>query len=155
MYLCEDGQFDSNCTKYQKCINKLRNEGRCFAYISSIGVIDEARRLGIAGKLIEIACEHARTKDPLCHGMGLNVLCTSIPTIRCYEKHNFKKLFVDKGYYNIGNKEIDAIYMIRSFGLPAHSLNKITIKDVGEEIVRAAFAVMKISENIANWFKKN
>ena len=110
----------SCCTRL---INYLKNWNNENAYISTIGVIDEARRLGIASRLLDIAYEKAKKKKN-CVSISLHVLTTNQQAIRCYEKNGFVHVCNVKNYYTIQGKTYDARYYVK----------KVRDKDNYEEI---------------------
>ncbi len=82
-------------------------------YIMTIGVIDEARRFGIGGELLDRAVNEARSRYPACEGISLHVVAYNHSAISFYKKKGYRELARFQEYYTINEKRYDALF----FGL--------------------------------------
>jgi len=76
--------------------------------IFKIVVKKDYRRMGIGSSLLNKVIEKLKEKEVLY--LTLEVRVSNLEAIKLYEKFNFKKISIKKGYYD--NFE-DAIYMVR------------------------------------------
>lgn len=85
------------------------------AYILTLGVVKEFRRLGIATylltRLIDLLTTGSVTQD--CKAVFLHVLSTNHVAIRFYEKLNFKRYRFLPFYYHINGGERDGYLYVR------------------------------------------
>ena len=96
----------------EKNLNDNRDKG--IAHICSIGVIDEARRLGIGKRLIEEAELYAMRMYENCIGLCLEVIETGKRAIGLYRKVGFTELYTKSDYYNIGGTLYNAIVFAKT-----------------------------------------
>jgi GNAT superfamily N-acetyltransferase len=82
------------------------------AYISTLGVIDEYRRLGLANLLVETFMKLVKDK---CLGIYLHVIEHNNVAMLFYEKIQFVKGDIIKDYYIINNACFDARIFYRLF----------------------------------------
>eukprot|EP00826_Nyctotherus_ovalis_P021709 TRINITY_DN1705_c0_g1_i7.p1 TRINITY_DN1705_c0_g1~~TRINITY_DN1705_c0_g1_i7.p1 ORF type:complete len:246 (-),score=58.05 TRINITY_DN1705_c0_g1_i7:134-871(-) len=92
--------------------NRLRNWGSENAYIGTIGVIDEARRLGVASQLIDLVHEEAK-KRKKCVSLSLHVMKVNEQAIKCYERNGFVHVCDISDYYEIKGEMHDAKYYVK------------------------------------------
>jgi len=111
----KDNTFVPNQDKLEQKVNLKNNKKKVVAHICSIGVIDEARRLGIGTNLIEFASQYAIANYDNCVGVTLNVISTGVRAIGLYEKCNFVRLFTVPNYYPIDNEYFDAYRYAKAF----------------------------------------
>jgi len=157
-YFCNN-KFDPNQKEEEQVVNAKNNFGKTIAYICSIGVIDEARRLGIGTKLVESANEYAAKNYRNCVGVSLHVISTGKRAIGLYERCKFTKLFTEPKYYNMSGKRIDAFCYAKSFDKPYIDNNliveflvnfllkkvKMIVRKLGE-LIKAVFYIKKAIE---------
>ena len=84
------------------------------AYIMTIGVMDEYRKMKIGTNLINKVNEIA-INDNLCVGIYLDVVHYNYGAIKFYQKNEFKKVAVIKRYYNINKNKYDAYVFLKIF----------------------------------------
>lgn len=77
------------------------------AHVMNIAVLEEYRRKGIAGKLLELMMQEASKRDA--QSMFLEVRQSNIPARNLYQKYGFTPVSVRKRYYSDNNE--DAIIM--------------------------------------------
>lgn len=110
------GEVSKEPTGWQGLRNSFLNLGKQIIEITSIGVIDEARGLGIGSKLINIAMEQGRKKWPeRTVGMSLHVIETSKAALSLYVKNGFVETRLVQNYYHMGGKWVAARYMLKGF----------------------------------------
>lgn len=88
------------------------------AYIMTIGVVDECRRLGLGTKLIERTIAVLNCKWPLCEVLYLHVVSYNESAIRFYlnERNKFIRLKTIKDHYVIYEKNYDAVLLYKDIG---------------------------------------
>ena len=79
-------------------------------YICSIGVIDEARKMGIGGQLLMKLEEKVRRMKE-CQTISLHVIAYNIMAIEFYKKRGFGIICTRRNYYTIFYKSYSAYYM--------------------------------------------
>lgn len=77
------------------------------AHVMNIAVLEEYRRKGIAGNLLELMMQEASKRDA--QSMFLEVRQSNIPARNLYQKYGFTPVSVRKRYYSDNNE--DAIIM--------------------------------------------
>ncbi len=82
-------------------------------YITSIGVADEARRLGVCTALLREVEKSARSDRPKCVCISLHVLETNKAARGCYEKNGFQFASLIKGYYTMFGKRHNGLYYVK------------------------------------------
>lgn len=102
--------------------NYLWNMCSVNAYIMTIGVIDEARRLGVASMLINHVVATIKSTRKDCIALALHVIEKNMTAIKCYEKNQFVHVFDVPNYYDILGKHYNGKYYIRHIG-PAIKIN--------------------------------
>lgn len=120
-----NGVFKTHVSRQEQAENAVRNGEKTVAYVCSIGVVDEARRLGIGSKLIELAAQYAASNYPNCVGISLNVISTGVRAIGLYEKCKFVRLFTVPRYYEFDGKKFDAYYYAKTFDKNENKKNNI------------------------------
>lgn len=106
--ICRNINFNEEVQSYIKC------EDYRFAYIMTIGVIDEVRRMNIGTKLLNKIINIALT-DNLCVGVCLDVIYYNNVAINFYKKNNFKNVSTIKNYYNLKGTHYDSEVFLRIF----------------------------------------
>ena len=100
--------------KYNRVLNFCTNhKDFVFGHVSIIGVIEEARRLGIASSLINMAKQIALQEKPGIIAQSLHTISKGKATVACYEKLEFQKAFTIPEFYVINGKRMDARFYIR------------------------------------------
>ena len=84
------------------------------AYIMSLGVIDECRKMNIGTNLIKDIFNYCIYFD-LCVGVYLNVISHNISAKKFYEKNGLECVKTIKDFYNIEDKLYDSDVYIRIF----------------------------------------
>ena len=98
----EEVQFNLNCCEdYYRC-----------AYIMTIGVLDECRRMNIGSKLVE-EINNIALRSNFCVGICLDVVYYNYSAIKFYKKNNFKKVATIKNYYNINKIKYDSYVFLK------------------------------------------
>ena len=106
--ICDNINFSEEVKSYLAC------EGYRIAYIMTIGVLDEYRKLHIGSKILDIIINQL-LYDDLCVGIYLDVVSYNNAAIKFYEKNKFENVTVIKNYYNIKNEVYDSIVFVRIF----------------------------------------
>ena len=107
--ICRNINFNEEVQSYIKC------EDYRFAYIMTIGVLDEYRRMNIGTKLLNKIINIALT-DNLCVGVCLDVVYYNQIAINFYKKNNFKKVSTIKNYYtNLKGGSYDSEVFLKIF----------------------------------------
>eukprot|EP01022_Parablepharisma_sp_SALTPOND_P027970 TRINITY_DN6880_c0_g1_i1.p1 TRINITY_DN6880_c0_g1~~TRINITY_DN6880_c0_g1_i1.p1 ORF type:complete len:273 (+),score=13.87 TRINITY_DN6880_c0_g1_i1:64-819(+) len=99
--------------KWHRAAKFCTNYNARVALIQTIGVIDEARRLGIATELMQQVVKIAKREKINMFGFTLQVVEFNKPAINCYEKNGFKFLFTVPQYYRIRRVDYNARYYIK------------------------------------------
>ena len=86
---------------------------RVGAYIATIGIIDECRRLGLGSMLLSKVTEILREQYTNCEVLYLHVVDYNETAIRFYEKNDFRTLKRMKNHYLILGKEYDALVLYK------------------------------------------
>jgi len=92
-------------------------------YITTLGVIDEYRKKGIATILLKKLVEFCETERPSINAIYLHVLTTNYAAIKFYEKHTFTCVRKLLNYYDLGDHSLDSFIYIMYIneGLPPGS----------------------------------
>ena len=106
--ICNESKFRENIPSvlYDQNIIDLCFSNKKCAYINTIGVIDEYRKLKVASKLIEIMIEDLKNKNVI--AVYLHVILHNLSAIKFYEKINWNYWGIIKGHYYINRKTYDA-----------------------------------------------
>jgi len=100
---------ESRCTRVTNYFRNWRNEN---LYITTIGVIDEARRLGIATTFLNILYEKAKER-PNCISISLHVKENNYPARKCYERNEYIHVFTVPNYYRYKKESSNGLYYIK------------------------------------------
>lgn len=84
------------------------------AYIMTLGVIDEFRRMKIASKLIEKTKEKC-LEDNLNVCLFLDVITYNLSAIRFYERNGFEEVTTIKNYYKLEGEIYDSKVYVKPF----------------------------------------
>lgn len=95
------------------------NHEAAFSHVQTIGVVDEARGLGIAGELMRQVSRVAKEQGMNLIGFTLHVIEFNEAAIRCYVSNGYKFMFMVPGYYTIDRKRYDGLYYLKCL-LPAN-----------------------------------
>ena len=106
--ICENIDFQEEVQSYLRC------EDYICAYIMTIGVMDECRKLNIGSNLVKYVVNKA-LMDNICIGVYLDVICYNSCAIKFYEKNGFKKVSTIKNYYNIKGQLYDCEVFLKIF----------------------------------------
>ena len=106
--ICNESKFRENIPSvlYEQNIIDLCFSNKKCAYINTIGVIDEYRKLKVASKLIEIMIEDLKNKNVI--AVYLHVILHNLSAIKFYEKINWNYWGIIKEHYYINRKTYDA-----------------------------------------------
>jgi ribosomal protein S18 acetylase RimI-like enzyme len=90
------------------------------AYIMTIGVVDECRRLGLGTKLIDETVRILHRDFPQCSLLYLHVVTYNESAIRFYlnERNGFIRFNEIKDHYVIFEKNYDAVTLYKVIGPP-------------------------------------
>ena len=99
----EEAKFFLSGNKFYHC-----------AYIMSLGVIDECRKMGIATTMLKSILNYIISFDFVV-GIYLNVISTNISAKKFYEKNGLKCVNHIKDYYPIENKTYDCDVYLKIF----------------------------------------
>ncbi len=103
-----------NINIQEEVISYLRCEDYNCAYIMTIGVLDECRKLGIGTNLVKYILNEA-LNDRLCVGCYLDVIYYNNSAIKFYEKNGFKKISTIKNYYDLKGDHYDCEVYLKVF----------------------------------------
>ena len=84
------------------------------AYIMSLGVIDECRKMGIGTNMLRSIFNYAIYSD-ICVGVYLNVISSNASGKKFYEKNGFVKVNNLKDFYDIEGKKYESDVYIKIF----------------------------------------
>ena len=121
----EIGKEISDNINYEEEV-KLFLSGEKFyhcAYIMSLGVIDECRKMGIATTMLKSIYNYIICFD-LVVGIYLNVISTNTSAKKFYEKNGLKCVNHIKDFYPVGNKVYDCDVYIKIFSKKEKELCK-------------------------------
>lgn len=96
------------------------------AYILTLGVVDELRKLGIASKLLEKSIEEIRFADPNCRVVFLHVIEYNTPAKKLYEKNGFRGFKFEPNFYCIGEQLYGGILYYKEMNAREGSIRKLT-----------------------------
>ena len=99
----EEVKFLFSCDKYYYC-----------AYIMSLGVIDECRKMGIGSNMLRSIFNYAIYSD-ICVGVYLHVISSNVSGKKFYEKNGFVKVNNLKDFYDIEGKKYESDVYIKIF----------------------------------------
>lgn len=83
------------------------------AYIMTIGVVDECRRLGLGTKLLNFTIEKLQELYPTCEIIYLHVVDYNETAIKFYERNGFTIHRRNKQHYEIFGKPYDALTLYK------------------------------------------
>lgn len=83
------------------------------AYIMTIGVVDECRRMGLGTMLLEEVTKILRQTWTKCEILYLHVVDYNESALRFYERNNFSTLKRLKSHYYIFEKPYDALLLYK------------------------------------------
>ena len=106
--ICQNINFQEEVISYLRC-----EDYNC-AYIMTIGVLDECRKLGIGTNLINYINNKALS-DKICIGTYLDVIYYNKSAIKFYEKNGFKKVTTLKNYYDLKGVYYDCEVFLKVF----------------------------------------
>jgi len=140
--------------RLSKIINFCNNINCVLGHILTIGVIDEARRLGIASELMNQIQFYAKILGKNLIGISLHVCEFNIAAIKCYEKNGYKHVLTEVDYYTIFNKKYDGLYYIKPLFYDPKNTKNTIIKC--ENIFKNENYIFElISQNIADFIIKD
>lgn len=93
------------------------------AYIMTLGIIDECRRLKIGSELISKAIDIV-LDDPLCICLYLDVIDYNKSAIQFYLKNNFEEVTTIKNYYHINEEVYDSYVYVRVLTIEEKKIHK-------------------------------
>ena len=118
---------DTEVSRNFSCCTQLKNYFRNWSnlnlYIITIGVIDEARRLGIASWFINYLFDKGNSIEN-CVSISLHVMEENIAAINCYEKLGFIHVHDKNDYYYFMNEIHNGRYYVKKL----HEDNNVTIE---------------------------
>mmetsp|Transcript_3708 Transcript_3708/g.2431 ORF Transcript_3708/g.2431 Transcript_3708/m.2431 type:complete len:91 (+) Transcript_3708:650-922(+) len=80
----------------------------------TIGVADEARRLGLGSALIRLSMVTIKRLFPVCELVYLHVADYNKSAIRFYTQNDFTNMKTDKDHYLIHDKNYDAVLFYKA-----------------------------------------
>ena len=89
------------------------------AYIMTLGVVDECRRLGIGTKLIDETIRVLNQEWKACQVLYLHVVTYNETAIRFYQRNQFLTLKIEEDHYTIMDKNYNAILLYKDISAPA------------------------------------
>lgn len=128
-----ESRFTSNIPNMfisRNCLQKICNP-YVFGYISTIGVVDEFRKLGAGRLLIEKTIGIMKKKEN-CVGLFLHVIEHNQSAIRFYKKINFLEGGVIQNYYTINDAKFDAFLFFKVLRRENDKLFKLNYKNEKE-----------------------
>ena len=153
--ICKESKFRKNIPYIlydQNIIDLCFSNNKC-AYVNTIGVIDEYRKLKVATKLIEFMIEDLKNKNVI--AVFLHVILHNKSAITFYEKINWNYWGIIKEHYQINNKIFDAkvfYFIINEYYEKKHYLeikskNNLTSKNCLEKIYNTIINFFKFNNN--------
>ena len=153
--ICKESKFRKNIPNIlyeQNIIDLCFNNKKC-AYVNTIGVIDEYRKLKVASKLIEFMIEDLKNKNVI--AIYLHVILHNKSAIKFYEKINWHYWGIIKEHYHINRKIFDAkvfYYIINEYYektnyLEIQSKNYFTPKNCLEKIYNTIINFFNFNNN--------
>lgn len=106
--ICNEIDYNEEVQSYLRC-----QDYNC-AYIMTIGVLDECRKLHIGSQLINRIIDKAMSDD-ICIGVYLDVVYYNSSAIKFYEKNGFKKVTTLRNYYDINENVYDCDVFLKIF----------------------------------------
>eukprot|EP00347_Sterkiella_histriomuscorum_P021403 403334091 len=103
------------------------------AYIMTLGVVDECRRMGLGSMLLNEAIKTLQVQNTASEVIYLHVVDYNETAIRFYEKNDFRMLKRIKDHYLIFEKPYDALVLYKDIKQTDANLNQI-IDDVESNI---------------------
>ena len=108
--------------KYNSMVLKeLTNQGWwacknvCGLYISTIGVVDEVRRLGIGSQLLENVTNWIERNKPQWEVIYLHVVDYNVAAIKFYDRNKFLWYERNRNYYLIGEEYYDSFLYFKRY----------------------------------------
>eukprot|EP00826_Nyctotherus_ovalis_P051086 TRINITY_DN6366_c0_g1_i3.p1 TRINITY_DN6366_c0_g1~~TRINITY_DN6366_c0_g1_i3.p1 ORF type:complete len:261 (+),score=17.43 TRINITY_DN6366_c0_g1_i3:71-784(+) len=107
-----NGKITGKNSWCERLVNYFRNWYNENMYILTIGVIDEARRLGIASAFLNMLDDKAKARAN-CVSISLHVKENNKAAIKCYEKKNYVHAFVAENYYAYMGESHHGYYYVK------------------------------------------
>lgn len=116
--LARDTGVTNNVRKARRALRFLLNRNPAYvSHICNIGVVEEARGMGIAKQLIRCGTEAAMGKNKAIVAQTLRVIDRAKGVIALYEKCGFARAFYIPGYYHVLGKREDARFYMRRLNI--------------------------------------
>ena len=106
--ICKNIDFNEEVQSYLRCEDYL-----C-AYIMTIGVLDECRKLHIGSEIIKNIINKVLW-DNICVGIYLDVINYNNSAIKFYERNGFHKVSTIKNYYELKGTYYDSEVFLKIF----------------------------------------
>ena len=106
--ICKNIDFNEEVQSYLRC-----EDYQC-AYIMTIGVLDECRKLHIGSELIKKIINKVLW-DNICVGIYLDVINYNNSAIKFYERNGFQKVSTIKNYYELKGTYYDSEVFLKIF----------------------------------------
>ena len=112
----ETAKTISDNLNYEEEVKLLFSRDKYYycAYIMSLGVIDECRKMGIGTNMLRSIFNYAIYSD-ICVGVYLNVISSNVSGKKFYEKNGFVKVNNLKDFYDIEGKKYESDVYIKIF----------------------------------------
>jgi ribosomal protein S18 acetylase RimI-like enzyme len=151
--ICKQTNFRNNIPNIlyeQSIIDYLCTNKKC-AYINTIGVIDEYRKLKVASKLIELMIEDLKNKNII--AIYLHVILHNISAIKFYEKIKWEYSGIIENHYDINERHFDA--KVFYYIINENYLKKNYTKIKNSKDTSSRNCIQILYKKIINYFNKN
>jgi ribosomal protein S18 acetylase RimI-like enzyme len=120
----------------------LSGETYQFAYIMTIGVVDECRGLNIGSKLLNKMINYFTSYHPNCLGIYLHVVEYNKVAINFYRKNKFFEANGLRNYYHINGDVYDAVVFAKLFQPEERRQNKSFLMNLFENLIIKPFKLI-------------
>ena len=91
---------------------------RFVCYVMTIGVIDEARKLGIGSRLLQAMADCMMLQEPAVEALYLHVVIYNLQALAFYDKNDFKRIGELRDWYEIHGRNYDAVLLYKPIRKP-------------------------------------